>query len=156
MLEYLGLQSARQYRALRRAVAAQVETGNIVNHSNEKVSVFDQSDESLTSSVTTDSLHSKDAEKEEILVGWESPADSLNPRNWSLPYRSIIFVILWVNVFAVDWASSCDSQVNDTIDAVFHVSKEEEAKKGGIKGRFHFQPYHASRSLTDVSSLNLK
>ena len=56
-----------------------------------------------------------------------SPEDPLNPRNWSMSRRIVIFAILWINVFAVDWASSADSQVDKSIEKAFHVSDEAEA-----------------------------
>lgn len=75
----------------------------------------------------TDSPESQDEQDGVILVEWEGPRDPLNPRNWSLAYRNWIFVILWINVFAVDWASSADSQTGSTISKVFGVSEEAEA-----------------------------
>lgn len=129
MLELLGVQSARQYKALGRQIAAHIETGEIVNHSTEKVSAFERKDPSLTRSVSTESVKKEDetTEREIIQVGWEGPIDPLNPRQWSLTWRSTIFAILWINVFAVDWASSCDSQVHDSIQAAFGVSKTVES-----------------------------
>ena len=64
------MQAFRQKRALRAAVSAQVNTGNIVNQSNEKTSVFDSSDETR-SSVTTDSLRDEKNGQESIIVGWD-------------------------------------------------------------------------------------
>lgn len=133
MLEYVSLQSYRQYNELRKAVAAQIETGKVVNHSNEKVSVLDEDKtSSLTSSVSTDSLKSGDAKDEDIIVGWESSTDALNPRQWSMTRRVIIFWVLWFNIFAVDWASGADSQVDDTIEKVFHVGSTEESLSPSI------------------------
>ena len=133
MLQYLSLQSYRQYNELRKAVAAQVETGKIINHSNEKISVLDNKAGSLTSSISTDSLKSKTGAKEEdIIVGWESSTDSLNPRQWTMTRRVVIFLVLWINIFAVDWASACDSQVDDTIEKVFHVGSTEESLSPSI------------------------
>lgn len=119
------MQSLIQYRSLRTAVAAQIQTGRVVNHSNAKHSVL-EADPDATSSITTDSL-GKEESNEPIMVGWESETDPLNPRNWSLTRRCFIFAILWVNVFAVDWASSCDSQDGSKIAKQFHVSEEAEA-----------------------------
>ncbi|KAI9825539.1 MAG: hypothetical protein M1819_000531 [Sarea resinae] len=62
-----------------------------------------------------------------IPVEWDGPNDPLNPRNWTLARRSWVFIILWINVFAVDWASSADSQAGKTIAKEFHVSEEAEA-----------------------------
>lgn len=132
MLQYVSLQSYRQYKALRKAVAAQVQTGEIVNHSNDKVSIFEEYDRSLTSSVTTESLRSKDGGKDDIVVGWESQRDALNPRQWPLSWRTTIFVVLWFNVFAVDWASSCDSQVDDQIETAFGVGSTKESLSPSI------------------------
>ncbi|KAK4541988.1 hypothetical protein LTR36_007188 [Oleoguttula mirabilis] len=38
-----------------------------------------------------------------------------------------VFWILWINVFAVDWASSADSQTGGEVASTFHVSAEAEA-----------------------------
>lgn len=133
MLQYVSLQSYHQYNELRKAVTAQVETGKIINHSNEKISVLDEDKtSSLTSSVTTDSLKSGDAKDENIIVGWESSIDTLNPRQWTMTRRVIIFLVLWINIFAVDWASGADSQVDDTIEKVFHVGSTEESLSPSI------------------------
>lgn len=132
MLQYVSLQSYRQYNQLCKAVAAQVETGKIINHSNEKISVLDEKAGSLTSSVTTDSLKSVDGKQENIIVGWESQTDALNPRQWTMTRRVIIFLVLWINILAVDWASACDSQVDDTIEKVFHVGSTEESLSPSI------------------------
>lgn len=134
MLQYVSLQSYLQYTALRKAVAAQLETGEIVNHSNDKVSIFEEHDRSFTNSISTESLKSTQADEkdENIVVGWESSKDPSNPRNWSLAWRSTIFVVLWINVFAVDWASSCDSQVDDTIQKVFNVGSTKESLSPSI------------------------
>ena len=56
MLEKLGLQSWLQYNRLREQVAAHIETGEIVNHSTEKVSAFEQSDPKMVRSVSTQSV----------------------------------------------------------------------------------------------------
>lgn len=133
MLQYVSLQSYHQYNELRKAVTAQVETGKIINHSNEKISVLDEDKtSSLTSSVTTDSLKLGDAKDENIIVGWESSIDTLNPRQWTMTRRVIIFLVLWINIFAVDWASGADSQVDDTIEKVFHVGSTEESLSPSI------------------------
>lgn len=133
MLQYVSLQSYRQYTELRKAVGAQVETGKIINHSNDKISVFEDPDRSLTSSISTDSLNPKDGEKQDdVIVGWESQTDALNPRQWTLVRRCVIFAVLWINVFAVDWASACDSQVDDTIEKVFEVGSTKESLSPSI------------------------
>lgn len=59
-------------------------------------------------------------------VTWDSPDDEQNPRNWSLKRRSFILFVLWINVFALDWAGSGDSQESSKISADFHVSEEAE------------------------------
>lgn len=133
VVQYVSLQSYRQYQALRKAVARQVEAGNIINHATDKLSVFDQEKrDKLTSSVKTHSLRSNDAGTKDIIVGWESERDSLNPRQWPLIRRTVIFALLWINVFAVDWASSCDSQVNNQIEAAFGVSSILESLSPSI------------------------
>ncbi len=121
------MQSFRQYKTLRQTVRAQVDTGNIVNTSLETTSVFEKSEGSNTSMLTTESLKSAHADQEPIIVGWEGPDDQLNPRNWTLTKRWAIFAVLWINVFAVDWASSCDSPVSSSIEKEFHVGDEAEA-----------------------------
>jgi MFS transporter, DHA1 family, multidrug resistance protein len=121
------MQSFRQYRTLRQAVNAQVNTGKIVNTSLEKTSVL-ESVTPASSIVSTESLKSSGSgEQEPIIVGWEGPNDRLNPRNWSTTRRWAIFAILWINVFAVDWASSCDSPVDKSIEKQFGVGDEVEA-----------------------------
>ncbi|EME39391.1 hypothetical protein DOTSEDRAFT_91758 [Dothistroma septosporum NZE10] len=119
------MQSLRQYRAIKSAVTRQVATGKVVNVSNEKISVLDN--QASSDSITTTSLDEKEDSQEPIIVGWEGPDDPLNPRNWPIPRRCLIFAILWINVFAVDWASSADSQAGSRIASAFHVSEEAEA-----------------------------
>ena len=133
MLQYVCLQSYRQYQELRKAVTAQVETGEIINHSNDKVSVFEANDRKLTSSISTDSLKSSQVEKQDdITVGWESSTDALNPRQWTLTRRTVIFAVLWVNILAVDWASACDSQLDDEIEKEFGVGSTKESLSPSI------------------------
>lgn len=69
---------------------------------------------------------SQNRASEVIPVDWEGPDDPSHPRNWSLAYRNWVFVILWLNVFAVDWASGADGQAGATIAQVFGVSEEAE------------------------------
>lgn len=121
------MQSIRQYRALRAAVSAQVNTGKVVNHSNAKTSVLANDASSSDNQSTTTDLQERNANQDPIVVGWEGPQDPLNPRNWTITRRCTIFAILWINVFAVDWASSADSQAGATIAEQFHVSEEAEA-----------------------------
>ena len=97
------MQSFRQYRRIKTAVAEQAKTGKIVNLSNEKTSVLDDDQQSSRSNLTTtgiyDHHHEKDGEGNEvIIVGWDGPNDPLNPRNWSVWRRAMVFAVLWINV----------------------------------------------------------
>ena len=121
------MQSLRQYRLLRIAAESQANTGRVVNCPNDKRSVFERQSSSESTITTTDSSEWKESNNDPITVGWEGPEDPLNPRNWPITRRCIIFAILWVNVFAVDWASSADSQAGKKIAKAFHVSEEAEA-----------------------------
>nr|POE46902.1 putative efflux pump kojt [Quercus suber] len=122
------MQSVRQYRRIRSAVEAQVVAGRIDNSAADTHSVFDNPDHNASDvSISKESWSSSDADEDTIIVGWQGPDDPLNPRNWTLQRRAVIFAILWINVFAVDWASSADSQAGGTISKVFHVSEEAEA-----------------------------
>lgn len=121
------MQSFRQFNTLRRAVRAQVDTGKIVNTSLKKTSVLED-DTPASSVVSTESLKSITFDEvDPIIVGWEGPNDQLKPRNWSATKRWAIFAVLWINVFAVDWASSCDSPVHKSIEKEFGASDEAEA-----------------------------
>lgn len=123
----IATQSFRQYTTLRQAVKAQVNTGKIVNTSLEKTSVL-ENNIPASSVVSTESLKAPTSnEDDSIIVGWEEPNDQLNPRKLSAAKRWAIFAILWVNVFAVDWASSCDSPVSKLFEREFGVSDEAEA-----------------------------
>lgn len=102
----------------------------MLNSSINKPSVLESQKGDSQSSIDAGTLHHTASGKEHgsvIIVGWEGVNDPLNPRNWSLTRRSVIFAILWINVFAVDWASSADSQAGTKIAAEFHVSEEAEA-----------------------------
>lgn len=66
------MQSFRQYRAIRTAVARQVETGKVVNVSNEKVSVLSDAASSQTSTTTADLNGNR--EDGDIIVGWDGPS----------------------------------------------------------------------------------
>lgn len=69
----------------------------------------------------------KDLEKDShIMVNWDGPQDPHNPRNWPLLRRAGIFCIIWINVWALDWAGSADSQAASKIATQFHVSEEAE------------------------------
>lgn len=121
------MQSVRQYREIRSAVAAHVQTGRVVNQSTEKTSVLEEPDSSSRSTITALGEKQQVTHDQDIIVGWEGPSDSLNPRNWTLTRRCFVFAILWINVFAVDWASAADGQTAARIAKVFHVSEEAEA-----------------------------
>ncbi|KJX95151.1 MFS general substrate transporter like protein [Zymoseptoria brevis] len=121
------MQSIRQYRALGRKVAEEVAAGQIHSLSDEKPSVVDIA-ESDDNQQTTTSLKPRHIRRSDapILVGWESPNDQFNPRNWSMTRRIFTFAIIWLNTFSCDWASSADSQNDKDIAAAFHVSQEAE------------------------------
>ena len=65
------MQSLRQYRAIKSAVAVQIATGKIINVSNEKISVLDE--QASSDSTTTTSLNEKAGSRDPIIVGWEGP-----------------------------------------------------------------------------------
>lgn len=77
------MQSLRQYRAIRSAVAAQVETGKVVNLSNEKTSVLGDNSSQETRTATADLNDVKD-EGGDIIVGWDSPQGILCPISGSI------------------------------------------------------------------------
>lgn len=62
-----------------------------------------------------------------IIVDWDSPSDPSNPRNWALSRRLLALAIIWINVFALDFPSSEDSQASTQIASAFHVSAEAES-----------------------------
>ncbi|GAB7355541.1 hypothetical protein MBLNU459_g6020t2 [Dothideomycetes sp. NU459] len=64
--------------------------------------------------------------KEPCMVEWDGPKDPANPRNWPLSKRAGILCIIWLNVWALDWAGSADSQASSKISSDFHVSVEAE------------------------------
>ncbi|KAK5126147.1 hypothetical protein LTR85_011503 [Meristemomyces frigidus] len=123
------MQSLRQYRQIFAAADTQVKNGRILNLSAAGSSVLESRGVDSPSSINIDSLQSSSLDKDEhtILVRWEGQEDPLSPRNWSLARRVAVFSILWINVFAVDRASSADSQAGSRIAAAFHVSEEAEA-----------------------------
>lgn len=47
-----------------------------------------------------------DKSSDSFLVEWDGEDDPLSPRNWSHAWRAWVFFVVWVSVFAVDWASS--------------------------------------------------
>lgn len=131
------MQSLRQYRQLRTAIQSQLKQGRVLNSARQRRNVLEaQDDSSGDSSIETKTLHAIRANDSHasftITVGWEGPNDPLNPRNWTLARRCTIFAILWINVFAVDWASSADSQAGSRIAFAFHVSEEAEALSASL------------------------
>ena len=64
---------------------------------------------------------------EHILVEWDGPLDPSAPRNWSLRSKIGITLIVWINVFALEWCSAADSQASTKISTQFHVSKVAES-----------------------------
>lgn len=76
---------------------------------------------------SSDTVGTEEEEKGYIhIVEWDGPRDPANPRNWTLARRSFVLFILWINVFAMDWAGSADAQGNTKIADAFHVSEEAE------------------------------
>ncbi|CAK3847358.1 efflux pump kojT [Lecanosticta acicola] len=129
------MQSYRQYHRIRAAVEAQAQTGRIVNLSNEKTSVLDDDSQSSRSNLTTTTVRNSQERRENeeaIIVGWDGVNDPLNPRNWSIWRRAAVFGVLWINVFAVDWASAADGQAGGRIAQVFHVSEEAESLSSSL------------------------
>jgi MFS family permease len=109
------MQSVIQYRHIRKDIASNI------NHFR-AISKQDSSN-TLVPEVSTDPL---EPSQDPFLVEWDSPDDPLSPRNWSQARRAGVFLIVWINVFAVDWAASADSQANSKIAREFHVSEEAE------------------------------
>lgn len=66
------MQSLRQYKQIKRVVAAQVQTGRVVNLSTEKRNVLNDDDSSDTTLTTTHLPdHENNESGETIIVGWE-------------------------------------------------------------------------------------
>ncbi|KAL1301898.1 hypothetical protein AAFC00_006077 [Neodothiora populina] len=112
------MQSLRQYKELHEFVKA---------YHNGKARL-DQTPRSLedTLSLSDSFAGSVDEKTESKLVDWNGPDDKCNPRNWSRTRRWGVLFLLWINVFALDWAGSADSQASSKISAQFHVSEEAE------------------------------
>lgn len=116
------MQSLRQFRQLGE------HTKDLAKTKSESGASTRKDPESIVEKpAASDTTSDSDFKTDRILVEWEGPRDPLNPRNWSLAYRNWVFIILWINVFTVDWASSADSQAGSTIAKVFGVSEEAEA-----------------------------
>jgi len=131
------MQSLQQYRAIGRRVQdvhlkhpsdsslasapATVEEGNTKEGEDNSTT-----DQRLNGLNTPPGLEEK-LRAEHIIVEWDGPDDSLNPRNWSMARRLTAFAIIWFNVFALDWASSADSQASSKIARSFHVSEEADS-----------------------------
>ena len=130
------MQSFRQYRQLRDRVVI-ASRPDPLKSSPTNVSSY-QTKDIERSTIPYDTLSSTgkslgneksdlENEDEPIIVGWDGSDDPSNPRNWSLARKIWVFIILWINVFAVDWAASADSQAASTISRKFHVSEEAES-----------------------------
>lgn len=117
------MQSLRQYRQLHESVK-QWHAGN------SKEAYSPHSLEGATPQSGSPSRTLPDADSKEDddvhVVEWDGPSDPANPRNWPLLRRAGILFILWINVFALDWAGSADSQASSKISKQFHVSEEAE------------------------------
>lgn len=109
------MQSVLQYRRIREDVNSDIEYWRAVSKR--------ESSDSLSPQVSANPL---EASTDPFLVEWSGPDDPLSPRNWSQARRAAVFLIVWINVFAVDWAASADSQANARIAREFHVSEEAE------------------------------
>jgi hypothetical protein len=122
------MESIRQYRALQRKVAEEVDAGQIHSLFDEKPSVLDSEDSDQHQQTSTN-LQSKhlSASDEPIIVGWEGPDDPFNPRNWSMTRRCAVIAVIWFSTFSCDWGSSADSQDDKPIATAFHISQEAEA-----------------------------
>lgn len=116
------MQSIRQYRQLRETVK-QAHSRNSLPSAENNPKVLD--DISWQSGTSDEDLQ-KVANGEVIAVEWEGPKDPLSPRNWPLTSRIGVFCVIWINVFALDWAGSADAQAGSKIGKEFHVSAEAE------------------------------
>jgi len=112
------MQSFRQYQVLRQRVNSELAHSSTENAESPPL-VANRERGAIPGSDEKPSEH-------HIIVEWESPDDPLNPRNWSQARRLSALLIIWINVFAVDWASSADSQTASKITKEFHVSDEAE------------------------------
>lgn len=117
------MQSLRQYRQLHEDVK------NV--HANSSSYALEDTNSRSSEEATDhpDNLLKDDQDLEKdrhIMVEWDGPQDPHNPRNWPLLRRAGIFCIIWINVWALDWAGSADSQASSKIATQFHVSEEAE------------------------------
>lgn len=69
----------------------------------------------------------EDRQQNCMYVDWHSPIDPSNPRNWSNARRAWVFAIIWINVFAVNFAAGAESLPGKVIAEHFHISQEAEA-----------------------------
>lgn len=111
------MQSFRQFRRLRETV----KTGHSQRPADQDVEPNAPIGGAQTIPGQGESLSEK-----HILVEWDGPDDPLNPRNWSHGRRFAAFCIVWINVFALDYASGADSQASSRISKAFHVGEEAE------------------------------
>lgn len=117
------MQSLRQYRQLRE----QVKDSHDTSPSDAPGNAESRSAEDTADHSDSPQHDSGDFKKvEHLMVDWDGPQDPTNPRNWPLLERAGILCIIWVNVWALDWAGSADSQANSKISTQFHVSEEAE------------------------------
>lgn len=77
------------------------------------------------SSETTDgSAANSTATKSLVVVDWEGGLDPKHPRNWTLSWRIAITVLIWLNVFSLDWCSGAISEESNKSALEYHVSAE--------------------------------
>lgn len=114
------MQSIRQYRQLHDWVQR--------NHTNNlNQSPNDYNPGSLERNAQYPSNSETTLEEDGVrIVEWDGPDDYCNPRAWPLWKRSAILCLLWLNVWALDWAGSADSQASAKSSAEFHVIEEAE------------------------------
>lgn len=130
------MQSLRQYRAIGRRVhdvhlkhpsdSSLASAPGLVEGGDIKEGEDSSSTDKRLNGPNTPPGLEQNLRAEHIIVEWDGPDDSLNPRNWSMARRLTAFAVIWINVFALDWASSADSQTSGKIAASYHVSAEAE------------------------------
>lgn len=88
---------------------------------------YSKHDKSVSSDDTLLGTTQTGSSKPHILVDWEGKHDQNHPRNWTLALKIVITLIIWINVFALEWCSAADSQISSKATKAYHVSKVAES-----------------------------
>lgn len=78
-------------------------------------------DRPLSSDSHQENDSSRSSSDSPIYVEWTDPLDPSHPRNWSLKYKIWVLALVSMNVFALDWCSSADSQAAKEVAQEFGV-----------------------------------